>query len=118
MFEELDRPALKPLPPEAFTFAQWKKARVNIDYHIEIERHYYSVPYQLVHQGVEAHISASTVEIFQGPTHDCGRARPVELAICESKGSTAKFRDRCFKIGATVPAKVGLQDRAWTMCPF
>jgi hypothetical protein len=51
LFEELERPALKPLPPEAFTFAQWKKARVNIDYHIEIERHYYSVPYQLVHQG-------------------------------------------------------------------
>jgi transposase len=64
LFEELERPALKPLPPEAFTFAQWKKARVNIDYHIEIERHYYSVPYQLVHQGVEARISASTVEIF------------------------------------------------------
>src|SRR4030095_1035134 len=64
LFEELERPALKPLPPESFTFAQWKKARVNIDYHVEIERHYYSVPYQLVHQVVEARISASTVEIF------------------------------------------------------
>jgi transposase len=50
LFEELERPALKPPPAEPFTFAQWKKARVNIDYHVEIERHYYSVPYQLVHR--------------------------------------------------------------------
>jgi len=64
LFEELERPALKPLPPESFTFAEWKKARVNIDYHVEIERHYYSVPYQLVHQEVEARIAAATVEIF------------------------------------------------------
>ena len=64
LFEELERPALKPLPPEPFTFAEWKKARVNIDYHVEIERHYYSVPYQLVHQEVEARIAAATVEIF------------------------------------------------------
>ena len=64
LFEELERPALKPLPPEPFTFAEWKKARANIDYHVEIERHYYSVPYQLVHQEVEARIAAATVEIF------------------------------------------------------
>jgi len=64
LFEELERPALKPLPPEPFTFAEWKKARANIDYHVEIERHYYSVPYQLVHQEVEARIAAAIVEIF------------------------------------------------------
>ena len=64
LFEELDQPRLKPLPTEPFVFAQWKKAKVNIDYHIEIERHYYSVPYFHVHQQVEIRLSATTVEIF------------------------------------------------------
>lgn len=47
-FEELDRPALGPLPAQRYVFAQWKKAGANIDYHIEFERHYYSVPYVLM----------------------------------------------------------------------
>jgi transposase len=45
LFERLDRPALKPLPTEPFVYAEWKTARVNIDYHVEVERHYYSVPH-------------------------------------------------------------------------
>ena len=44
LFESLDRPALKVLPLEPYEFANWKTARVNMDYHVEIERHYYSVP--------------------------------------------------------------------------
>ena len=64
LFEELERPALKPLPPTPFTFAEWKVARVNIDYHVEIDRHYYSVPYQHVHEQVDARFSEKTVEIF------------------------------------------------------
>jgi len=64
LFETLEKPVLKPLPKDPFTFAAWKKARVNIDYHIEINRHYYSVPYQYVHETVEARISEKTVEIF------------------------------------------------------
>jgi transposase len=50
MFEELDRPALRPLPARPYEYATWKVARVNIDYHVEVERHWYSVPYQLVGQ--------------------------------------------------------------------
>jgi transposase len=64
LFETLDAPTLKPLPAQPYVFATWKKGRVNIDYHIEIERHYYSVPYQLVREAVEARVSAHTVEIF------------------------------------------------------
>jgi transposase len=64
LFEELERPALKPLPAEPFTFAEWKKARVHPDYHIEIERHYYSVSYQLIGEQVEARFSETVVEIF------------------------------------------------------
>ncbi len=43
-FEQLDRPALQPLPAEPYVYAEWKKARVHIDYHVAIEGHYYSVP--------------------------------------------------------------------------
>ncbi len=64
LFERLDRPALKPLPKEPFIFGEWKKAKVNIDYHIEIDRHYYSVPYRLYREQVEARIRSATVEIF------------------------------------------------------
>src|SRR5699024_1857381 len=48
LFETLDRPAMKPLPGERFEYAEWKKVRVHVDYHVEIEGHYYSVPYQWV----------------------------------------------------------------------
>lgn len=64
LYEQLDRPALLPLPAQRYVFATWKKARVNIDYHIELERHYYSVPYQLVKLQVEARLTDHTVEIF------------------------------------------------------
>jgi transposase len=64
LFEELDQPALKPLPEQPYEFALWKKARVNIDYHIEFEKHYYSVPYTLIHKEVYVRATQSTLEIF------------------------------------------------------
>ncbi len=64
LFETLEKPVLKPLPTHRFVFAQWKTARVNIDYHIEVDRHYYSVPYQLIHEKVEVRLTATTVEVF------------------------------------------------------
>lgn len=64
LYETLERTALSALPPTPYVFATWKKARVSIDYHIEIERRYYSVPYQLVKCEVEARIAERTVEIF------------------------------------------------------
>jgi transposase len=64
LFEMLDQPALKPLPELPYEFATWKKARVNIDYHIEFEKHYYSVPYKLIHKEVYVRATQATVEIF------------------------------------------------------
>ena len=64
LFAQLDRPALKPLPATRFQFGEWKTARVNIDYHIEVGRHFYSVPYALVHQEVDVHLTAETVEVL------------------------------------------------------
>jgi len=63
-FELLDRPALRPLPEQPYEFATWKKARVNIDYHIEFKKHYYSVPHTLIHEEVDVRATESTVEIF------------------------------------------------------
>ena len=63
-FKKLDNPALKPLPERRYEYALWKKATVNIDYHIEIERHYYSVPYQLVKKQLDVRLSCRTVEVL------------------------------------------------------
>lgn len=64
LFAELDRPALRPLPARPYEYGVWKRAKVSIDYHVELERHYYSVPHQLVGQVCDARISATTVELF------------------------------------------------------
>jgi transposase len=64
LFHELDRPALTPLPDEPYEYAEWKRCRVNLDYHVEIAKHYYSVPHSLVRQEVEARITQRTVELF------------------------------------------------------
>jgi transposase len=76
LWERLDRPALKALPQGRYELAQWKTCGVNIDYHIEIARHPYSVPYQLVGQQVEARYTASVVEIYyKGRRLDSHRRR-------------------------------------------
>jgi len=64
LYETIDRPALKPLPSGPYQYAECKKVRVNIDYHIEIDHHYYSVPYQLVKEQVEAWVTTTTVEVL------------------------------------------------------
>jgi len=64
LYEQIDRPALLQLPPTPYEYADWKRCRVNLDYHVEIEKHFYSVPFQLLRAEVEARITATTVEIF------------------------------------------------------
>jgi len=64
LFERLDQPALKSLPAERYELATWKECRVNIDYHVEVHRHLYSVPYALIHERIEARSTASVVEIY------------------------------------------------------
>lgn len=64
LFEKLDAKALNPLPCQRFEYSLWKEATVHLDYHIEAERHYYSVPYVLVREKVEVRITARTGEVF------------------------------------------------------
>jgi len=64
LFEQLERPALRPLPSVRYEWAEWRKARVNIDYHVEVDKNFYSVPYTLVRQEVEVRLTALAVEVF------------------------------------------------------
>ena len=63
-FESIDRPALKPLPATRYEYAEWIKAKVNIDYHAEADRHYYSVPHPLVGEHVTVRMTDTTIECF------------------------------------------------------
>lgn len=64
IFEALDRPAARSLPERSYEYADWKKARVNIDYHIEVADHLYSIPYRLVHEQLDVRLTATTLEAF------------------------------------------------------
>ena len=64
LFEQVERPTLLPLPETAYAYAEWRRCRVGLDYHVEVERGFYSVPYALVRQEVEARVTAGTVEVF------------------------------------------------------
>lgn len=64
MFQTIERACLRPLPDRPYAFATWKKARVHLDYHVEVERAYYSVPYKLIGKTVDVRLSAHTLEIF------------------------------------------------------
>jgi transposase len=65
LFETLERPVMRPLPPTPYEFATWRLGlKVNIDYHVEADGHYYSVPYQLVGQRVDVRLTATVIEVF------------------------------------------------------
>ncbi|MEM6944427.1 MAG: IS21 family transposase [Pseudomonadota bacterium] len=64
LFEALDRPALKPLPAKPYEYAEWVERKVGLDYHVEIARHYYSVPHRLLKTRLWARVTERTVEIF------------------------------------------------------
>lgn len=66
LFEQMERAALRPLPASRFEYAEWLKARVNIDYHVAVDGHFYSVPFRLVHEEVEVRLAPDVVEIFHG----------------------------------------------------
>lgn len=75
LFEAIDQPALKPLPMAAYTYAEWKQRRAGIDYHVEVDRHYYSVPHQLIKQTLWVRIAARTVEVFHKGQRVAAHAR-------------------------------------------
>jgi len=64
VFEALDRPAMRALPATPYVFAEWKERTVAFDYHVDVDRHYYSVPHALVGHRVWARFTASSIEVF------------------------------------------------------
>lgn len=64
LLEDLDRPALRPLPAEPYVFAEWRARRGGIDYHVDIDKHYYSVPHRFARTEVEVRLTGRTVEVF------------------------------------------------------
>ena len=79
LLETIDRPALDALPPEPYRYAEWKKCLVAPDYHVEIDRHYYSVPSRLIREIVEARITDTTIEILHKGQPHC-EPRPLRRA--------------------------------------
>jgi transposase len=80
LFLQLERPAMRTLPETPYEYAEWKRARVNLDYHVELLGFYYSVPYGLIRQEVEARITAHAVELFH-------KGRRVALHIRRYSGA-------------------------------
>jgi len=64
LFEQLDKPALRALPERMYELAEWKRAKVSIDYHVEYAGHYYSVPYLLIHKNEEIRATEHVLEVF------------------------------------------------------
>jgi len=75
LFLEVDRPAMRPLPTERFDLSVWSHATVNIDYHVEVDRCFYSVPYRLAQQKVEVRATPTTIEIFHRGVRVSSHAR-------------------------------------------
>ncbi|MGH6716336.1 MAG: IS21 family transposase [Bradyrhizobium sp.] len=64
LLEDVDRPHLRPLPVDPYVFAEWRARRVGVDYHVDVDRHFYSVPYRFARQQIEVRLTARTVEFF------------------------------------------------------
>lgn len=64
LFEMEDKPAMRPLPAERYAYAEWKRCKVPPDYHVEVEGHFYSVPFTLGGKHVDVRVSFGTVEVF------------------------------------------------------
>lgn len=112
LFDQVERAALRPLPTEPFRFAEFKKAKVGIDYHVELYRHYYSVPYRLVGEVVELRHTATTVEVlrknervashvrsFQRGKHTTDPAHMPESHRKHAEWSPGRILDWAAKIG-------------------
>jgi transposase len=80
VFETLDKPAMRPLPPTAYEYGEWKRLKVQMNYHVRVEDAYYSVPYDLVGQTLDVRVTRTTVEIF------AAGVRIVSHRRCERRG--------------------------------
>jgi len=90
---ERDRPIgpWKPLPTRAYVYAEWKQCKAGLDYHVEVEKHYYSVPHALLRETLWARITARTIELF----HQSNRGSP---SMCARHPTAANDRARTYAV--------------------
>jgi len=75
VFESMDRPAALPLPTHPYEYAEWLTARVGFNYHVDVDDHSYSVPYQLLHEKLDIRLTATTIEVFRKGERVAAHAR-------------------------------------------
>lgn len=89
LFIRIDKPALKPLPARPYELARWKKVAVNVDYHVEVDGHYYSVPYTLIRHELMARSTHSGVELFHKSRRVAAHVRSYQkgrhTTVCEHR---------------------------------
>ena len=119
LFEELERSALKPLPAEPYVFAAWKECRVGLDYHVEIEKHYYSVPHQLLREKFgrasrRARSRSSTTA--SGSPRTCARPRTASIRRCAStcRRATGAMPTGRRSASGGRPARSAATPRRWS----
>jgi transposase len=96
LFETIDRPALLPLPERPFVLGTWKLAKVAIDYHVEFDAHFYSVPYQLIGQHVEIRATQDTIEIFSAGQRVASHVRSRQRGSHSTMDSHMPDRHRAY----------------------
>ncbi len=75
LYEALDRPALRPLPADGYEYAEWRRAKPGIDYHVEVDKRFYSIPHALVGQVLDLRITATCVEVMHKGKRVASHAR-------------------------------------------
>lgn len=109
LFEELDRPALRPLPRERYVFADWKRVRAHIDYHVTIDAHHYSVPHHLAKEVLDARITSATIEIMHRGKRVASHARS------HRKGAHTTVREHMPPSHRAHAGMTGEQLLAWAL---
>ena len=127
LFEALEQPALLPLPAEPYVYAEWRRCRAGLDYHVEVHGHFYSVPYRLMRETIEARITDQTVELFHAgvrvAAHQRNPRQHRHTTIPEHMPSAhRRYADwtptRLLREAAAIgPATVGLVERILTAKP-
>ena len=99
LLEEVDRPALRALPDEPYEYSEWRLPRVGVDYHVDIDAHYYSVPYRFARAEVEARLTARGVEIFHK-----GERIAVHIRASGNRKHTDRSRTHALQPSGATPA--------------
>jgi transposase len=112
-FETLEKNRLLPLPATSFELADWSKAKVNIDYHVAVENHFYSAPYQLIHQQLDVRLTAKTVELFQHGKRVAAHRRSFQPGrFYHRRGTPAQVPSKIFGMDSQPHPGVGQNHRA------